>query len=217
MVCTVATIFRVCRAFIRSPYVRKPDLEHGVVELAHRELRADPSYPRGEGNGHANGVADAGGAVGGGGHAAPEASGEAGGAAAEPQPRILVVEDLEDAREALGELLRLYGYEVELAADGPQGVEMAVRSSPDVALVDIGLPGLDGYQVARRVREHLGRGVFLVAMTGYGQADDRRRAREAGFDHHLVKPVSPSRLLELLRRPNDAANRGQDGSVERSR
>jgi signal transduction histidine kinase/CheY-like chemotaxis protein len=131
-----------------------------------------------------------------------------------PLPRLLVVEDLEDAREALGELLALYGYEVDLAADGVAGVEQALRQAPDIALIDIGLPGLDGYQVARRLREHLGGAVFLVAMTGYGQAEDRRRAREAGFDHHLVKPVSPDRLLDLLRQPRPTLGRRPGGPTQ---
>ena len=115
--------------------------------------------------------------------------------------RILVVEDLADAREALGEQLRIYGYEVDLAADGLTALDLAALHPPQLALLDIGLPGIDGYQVARALRERLGRGVVIVAMTGYGQAEDRRRSREAGFDHHLVKPVEPARLMEILRAP----------------
>jgi signal transduction histidine kinase/ActR/RegA family two-component response regulator len=131
-----------------------------------------------------------------------------------PDPRrVLVVEDLDDAREALGELLELYGHQVELAADGTTAVDLAVLHPPQVALVDIGLPGLDGYEVARRLRERLGSALVLVAMTGYGQAEDRRRSREAGFDHHLVKPVDPERLVSLLAHPLREAT---DGSAAAS-
>jgi signal transduction histidine kinase/ActR/RegA family two-component response regulator len=126
-------------------------------------------------------------------------------APAAPSRSVLVVEDLQDAREALGELLDIHGYQVTLAEDGPAGVEKALAAPPDVALVDIGLPGIDGYQVAQRLRERFGQAIYLIAMTGYGQAEDRRRAREAGFDEHLVKPVSPARLLALLSEPRPPA------------
>jgi CheY-like chemotaxis protein len=112
--------------------------------------------------------------------------------------RILVVEDNRDGREALRMLLRMWGYEVEAAEDGRQAVQKAMAVRPEVALIDIGLPGLDGYEVARRVRSLLGRDVFLVAITGYGEPHDRRRALEAGFDAHLVKPLAPESLRELL-------------------
>ncbi|HEV8615929.1 MAG TPA: ATP-binding protein [Methylomirabilota bacterium] len=111
---------------------------------------------------------------------------------------ILVVEDNADAREMLRIALELDGHRVEVAEDGVKGVETALRIHPDVALVDIGLPGLDGYEVARRIRQSLGEDVRLVALTGYGQAEDRRRTREAGFDVHLVKPVDPDVLGPLL-------------------
>jgi len=119
--------------------------------------------------------------------------------------RVLVVEDGADARRAMRTLLRLWGHEVELADDGRQGLEKAIAFRPDVALVDIGLPGLDGYEVARRIRAALGREIMLVALTGYGQPEDRARAKEAGFDIHLVKPVDPQRLRQLLSDANDAA------------
>jgi two-component system, sensor histidine kinase len=112
--------------------------------------------------------------------------------------KILVIEDNADAREMLRVALELDGHRVEVAEDGPRGVEAALRGRPDVALVDIGLPGLDGYEVARRIRESLGREVRLVALTGYGQAQDRRRTHDAGFDVHLVKPVDPRVLGPLL-------------------
>ncbi len=121
--------------------------------------------------------------------------------------RILLVEDNADARDMLLALLTLDRHEVVTAADGPAGVDAALRLRPDVALVDIGLPGLNGYEVARRIRAtESGRAIKLIALTGYGQSEDMRQAREAGFDLHLVKPVEPGRLDEALRalRPTDA-------------
>jgi signal transduction histidine kinase/ActR/RegA family two-component response regulator len=112
--------------------------------------------------------------------------------------RVLVVEDNTDAREMLSHLLRLSGHEVHHAADGPGGLEASLRLRPDIALVDVGLPGFDGYEVARRVRESVGPSIYLVALTGYGQPDDRRQAMEAGFDAHLVKPVNPDALLAAI-------------------
>ncbi|HJX29375.1 MAG TPA: ATP-binding protein [Thermoanaerobaculia bacterium] len=113
--------------------------------------------------------------------------------------RVLVVEDNEDGRESLRDLLELWGHEVELAENGTQGVEKALALHPDVALVDIGLPGIDGNEVARRIRAVFGTAnMELIAMTGYGQAEDRRRAMQAGFDNYLVKPVDPAHLGRLL-------------------
>jgi signal transduction histidine kinase/CheY-like chemotaxis protein len=124
--------------------------------------------------------------------------------AAEPEEvnsrRILVVEDNEDLREGLASLLRHLGHQVVAAENGEEGIEKAIAERPDVALVDIGLPLLDGYGVARRIREVFGGSVFLVALTGYGLADDRRRALEAGFDEHLTKPASAGALMRLLAR-----------------
>jgi len=116
------------------------------------------------------------------------------------QPRhVLVVEDSADVRDALRALLEVWGHHVEVAEDGPVGVEMARLNRPEIALVDIGLPGFDGYQVAERLRAApAGRGVFLVALSGYGQAEDRRRALAAGFDVHLLKPVDPEELARVL-------------------
>src|SRR6266403_1789880 len=135
-------------------------------------------------------------------------SDDAGGRQAGVAPcRILVVVDNADARDMLLALLTLDRHEVVTAADGPAGVDAALRLRPDVALVDIGLPGLHGYAVARRIRAtESGRAIKLIALTGYGQSEDTRQAREAGFDLHLVKPVEPGRLDEALRalRPTDA-------------
>jgi signal transduction histidine kinase/ActR/RegA family two-component response regulator len=112
--------------------------------------------------------------------------------------RVLLVEDSLDGRRVLQMLLRMWGHEVEVAEDGVEGVEKALALHPDVALVDIGLPLLDGYEVARQIRAALGDDVRLVALTGYGQPEDQRRASEAGFDLHLVKPVEPEALHEVI-------------------
>jgi signal transduction histidine kinase/ActR/RegA family two-component response regulator len=113
--------------------------------------------------------------------------------------RILVIEDGEDAREMLRVLLTLQGHDVHEVADGQAGVDMAISVTPDVALVDVGLPGIDGYEVARRIRAAAeGKAIFLIALTGYGQLEDRLRAQEAGFDAHLTKPVSPERLAAAI-------------------
>jgi CheY-like chemotaxis protein len=119
--------------------------------------------------------------------------------AALPKPcRIVLVEDNGDVREPLEMLLRESGHEVEGVSDGERGVEAILAMRPDVALVDIGLPSLDGYEVARRVRSALGPAVLLVALSGYGQPEDRRRALAAGFDAHFTKPVEISALEEFL-------------------
>jgi signal transduction histidine kinase/ActR/RegA family two-component response regulator len=113
---------------------------------------------------------------------------------------ILVVEDNPDGRESLRDLLQIWGHEVELAENGPDGVRSALGCQPDVALIDIGLPGLDGNEVAQRIRAAMeGDRMALVAMTGYGQPEDRRRALQAGFDAYLVKPVDPAELARTLR------------------
>ncbi|WP_224240371.1 response regulator [Hyalangium gracile] len=114
------------------------------------------------------------------------------------QRRILLVEDNSDARQALKDLLELWGHQVEVAHDGMDGVAMALEGRPDLALVDIGLPGLDGYRVAQELRARVGEEIRLVAITGYGGPEDRHRAIQAGFDHHLVKPVKPDELDRLL-------------------
>ena len=113
--------------------------------------------------------------------------------------RILVVEDNEDSREMLRYLLTLDGHEVHEAADGPAGLAAALHLRPDIAFVDVGLPGLDGYEIARRVRAETGSRIRLVALTGYGQPEDRRLSLEAGFDAHIVKPVAPDAVLDAIR------------------
>ncbi|MGZ8313626.1 MAG: response regulator, partial [Telluria sp.] len=115
------------------------------------------------------------------------------------KPTVLLIEDNDDGREMMATMLDAYGYAVSYAADGVRGVEMASSSAPDVALVDIGLPGIDGYEVARRLRRDPATSrVKLIALTGYGLAEDQRRVLEAGFDLHLVKPVSIDQLLDAL-------------------
>ena len=116
-----------------------------------------------------------------------------------PPRRILVVDDNLDAAEGLAMLLSLRGHDVATAYDGQSALEKARKLQPDVVLLDIGLPRLDGFEVARRLREeHTSRPMLLVALTGYGQERDRVRAREAGFDHHLLKPVRLEMLEGLL-------------------
>jgi CheY-like chemotaxis protein len=113
--------------------------------------------------------------------------------------RVLIVEDNDDARETLRTLLELWHNTVEEATDGPSGIEAAQRFKPDVAIIDVGLPGLDGYAVARYLRASAGaKRTRLVALTGYGAPKDALRAREAGFEAHLVKPVDPDRLAQIL-------------------
>ena len=115
--------------------------------------------------------------------------------------RIVLIDDNVDAAESLAMLLRLKGHEVHIAYDGAEGVSLALKTLPDCVLVDIGLPDIDGYEVAKRLRSHDHNGMLLVALTGYGQTEDRRRSEQAGFDHHLVKPVSQEVLEDLLREP----------------
>lgn len=114
--------------------------------------------------------------------------------------RVLVVDDNIDSAESLGKMLKLMGNQVRTAHDGPSALEEAAKFIPEVVLLDIGLPGMDGHEVARRLRLLSGlQEAVLVAQTGWGQEEDRRRSRAAGFNHHLVKPVSPTALQELLR------------------
>jgi len=113
--------------------------------------------------------------------------------------RVLVVDDNQDAADALVEALDASGHAVLAAYDGPSALDAAARTRPDAAFLDIGLPLMDGYELARRMRELLGPDVKLVALTGYGQEHDRAQSRAAGFDEHLVKPVELDRIVGLLR------------------
>ncbi len=119
--------------------------------------------------------------------------------------KVLIVEDNADSRTMLQSLLALDGHQVLTAEDGWQGLEIIEREHPDVALVDIGLPGLDGYEVARRVRARFGPDhVRLVALTGYGRAEDYAAVQQAGFDWHLVKPIDLEELKSVLTAPRPA-------------
>ncbi|HYU35621.1 MAG TPA: response regulator [Thermoanaerobaculia bacterium] len=113
------------------------------------------------------------------------------------QRRILVVDDNRDSAESLALLLELQGHEAQIAFEGPAALAIARTFNPDFVLLDIGLPGMDGYEVARRLREE-GSASRLVALTGYGLDEDRQRSLDAGFDDHLVKPVSLEDLARIL-------------------
>jgi CheY-like chemotaxis protein len=112
--------------------------------------------------------------------------------------RVLVVDDNLDAAQALAMLLAEDGHEVRVAADADTALGQLEVFTPEVALLDIGLPGMDGYELGRRLRRRLGAGLLLVAVTGYGQQEDAERSRRAGFDRHLVKPVDVAELEALV-------------------
>jgi CheY-like chemotaxis protein len=113
--------------------------------------------------------------------------------------RILVVDDNVDLARGLARLLEIRGHDVQVAHDGPTGLDKAKKSKPEVVLLDIGLPGMDGYQVAAHLRrEETVKDATLIAISGYGQEEDLRLAKEAGFDHHLVKPIASADLFKLL-------------------
>ena len=115
--------------------------------------------------------------------------------------RVLVVDDNVDAADSLAMALRLSGQEVRVAYDGEAALAIAAELNPQAVLLDIGMPVMDGYLVARRLRQaESTRLSLLIAVTGWGQDEDRRRSREAGFDHHLVKPVDPGVLVPLIAR-----------------
>ena len=114
--------------------------------------------------------------------------------------RVLVVDDNTDAAESLAMLLEVRGNEVRVAYDGLEALDKEAEFRPDVVLLDIGMPKMSGYEVAKRIRAARGAAVMIVAITGWGQEDDRRRAREAGFDHHFTKPVDIDRLLAVIDR-----------------
>jgi len=130
--------------------------------------------------------------------------------AGDGQPRrIVIVEDNPDVRELLRLKLRRLGHAVDAVADGHAGVSAIVDTKPDLALVDIGLPGIDGYEVALQVRRSLGSDVFLVAVSGFGQPEDKRRALDAGFDEHITKPADVTDIENLLARfPRKGARDG---------
>jgi CheY-like chemotaxis protein len=122
--------------------------------------------------------------------------------------RILLIEDHEDCARSLRVLLELLGYQVEVARSGSEGVRLALALRPNVILSDINLPGLDGWNVAAELRRHPATAAAnLIAITAFGTERDKRRSYQAGFDHHLTKPVDLSLLLKLLRRPSPSPAR----------
>jgi CheY-like chemotaxis protein len=133
---------------------------------------------------------------------AQDTAGHARPPSAPPAPsghRLLVADDNQDAANSLAMLLRMQGHEVRVAYSGVAALEITRSYIPDVVFLDIGMPGMDGYEVARRLRQLPGlESVVLAALTGWGQQEDRRRSAEAGFHHHLVKPVEPRTLAKLL-------------------
>jgi CheY-like chemotaxis protein len=127
--------------------------------------------------------------------------------AARSAPRVLVVDDNVDSARGLEHLLVILGYDVRTVFDGRAALEAAQSHQPAVVLLDIGLPGMDGYEVAGRIRgDQRLRDALLIAVTGYGQDEDRRRSYEAGFDHHLIKPIDFDALVALLEQPEEAAS-----------
>ena len=147
--------------------------------------------------------------------AEPTPSRGAGSGRAHPAPvsRVLVVDDNEDAAASLGMLLEMAGHEVRTAHDGEAALAAAEDFRPDVAFLDIGLPRMNGYEVAERIRgQAWGNEILLIALTGWGQDSDRLRSKEAGFDRHLVKPVDPATLLEMLSRPSRDLEGTPEGS-----
>jgi len=116
--------------------------------------------------------------------------------------RILIVDDNKDLATSLARLLRILGHEVEVVYDGRKGIEIARTYRPRVVLLDIGLPNLDGYQVARTLREEGFHDMIIIAVSGYGQEEDRKRSRDAGMDHHLTKPVDVKTIAALIAHPN---------------
>lgn len=117
------------------------------------------------------------------------------------QLRVLIVEDYEDSAVSMKTLLRLLGHDVEVAFNGIEALAKAGKQEPDVILLDIGLPGLNGWEVARLLRDQATeKKPFFIAITGYGTAEDRRQSEKAGVDLHMVKPIDPQELAAILRR-----------------
>jgi CheY-like chemotaxis protein len=130
--------------------------------------------------------------------------------------RVVLVEDHADIRVVTGRLLKAVGCDVTHAEDGASGIEAIAQHAPDLALVDIGLPDMDGYEVARQVRQSpLGHHVRLLALTGFGQPEDRQKALEAGFDDHLVKPLEYDALVSVIRAASQDQCDGATGEPRR--
>jgi CheY-like chemotaxis protein len=119
--------------------------------------------------------------------------------AAPPKRRVLVADDNRDGAEIMAMLLDQFGLEVQLAFTGPDALAAALAYRPHIAILDIGMPGMSGYEVAQRIRaEPWGAELLLIALTGWGQDEDKRKAHDAGFDRHLIKPVDPDALESLI-------------------
>ena len=132
---------------------------------------------------------------------APDSQEPGSGESAEPTSRlrVLVVDDNKAAADTLAMVIEMLGNEVRTAYDGAQGVEAAEAFKPDVVLMDLGMPRMNGYEAANSIRmQHWGKHMVLVALTGWGQEEDRQRTQKAGFDHHLVKPAEPAELRSLF-------------------
>jgi CheY-like chemotaxis protein len=113
--------------------------------------------------------------------------------------RVLVADDNRDGADIMALLLQQDGYVVSVAHSGPEALAVAAQDKPQIAILDIGMPGMNGYEVAQRIRAHgWGANMLLIALTGWGQEDDKRKALEAGFDHHLIKPIDPDALEALM-------------------
>jgi CheY-like chemotaxis protein len=120
--------------------------------------------------------------------------------------RVLIVDDVRDNADSLAGLLNAMGHEVHAAYGGAEAVEIASAVHPDAVLLDLGMPGVDGYQVCRQLRRQpWGESMLIVALTGWGQETDRARTEDAGFDHHLIKPADLSTLSQLLHTTNGHA------------
>jgi CheY-like chemotaxis protein len=113
--------------------------------------------------------------------------------------RVLVADDNRDGADIMALLLQQYGYEVSVANSGPEALAAAAQNKPEIAILDIGMPGMSGYEVAQHIRtQGWGKDMLLIALTGWGQEEDKRKALEAGFDHHLIKPIDPDALEALM-------------------
>ena len=129
------------------------------------------------------------------------------------QRRLLIADDLEDSAESLATLFRMMGHEAWTAHDGEVAVQAAASHRPEIILLDLGMPKVDGYEACRRIRgQPWGRRLMIIALTGWGQEEDRRRTRLAGFDAHLVKPVDPTALMRLVDAHFEATPNGGNGS-----
>jgi len=127
---------------------------------------------------------------------------------------VLIVDDNADAAESLAALLQLLGHETSVATSGPAGLELASRATPDVVFLDLGMPDMSGYEVARRLRPMPGlEATTLVALSGWGSDEDRRKSKEAGFDRHLVKPTDGEEIEALLDQLGRALGRSRSGQT----